>query len=179
MINKKEDSERKVIFLDIDGVMQPCCNENRFRHDIRQTQKDVAEKMGDEGYLKLDRYDVAAVYYDWDAKAVENLKKLINDCDADVVISSDWKRSKSIDDLRLLFRLHGLDEYINEVTPFEIVSSKADDINEYLKLHPGIKKYVVIDDLDMEKYFPGHMVCTIDESRLDDESLKKAEEILK
>ena len=46
MINKKEDSERKVIFLDIDGVMQPCCNENRFRHDIRQTQKDVAEKIG-------------------------------------------------------------------------------------------------------------------------------------
>ena len=80
MINKKEDSERKVIFLDIDGVMQPCCNENRFRHDIRQTQKDVAEKMGDEGYLKLDRIvKMMMAKYLWCQKGKNIIRNIVVD----------------------------------------------------------------------------------------------------
>lgn len=170
--------KRKVIFLDIDGVLQPCSNQYRFDHDMYQTRQDMAEKFQDDRYLELDRYDVAAVCYDWDEKAVGYLKDLIFHSKAEIVISSDWKRTRDIEDMRLLFKIHRLDGYITDMTPFEQFSSKADDIREYLKSHPDIGSYVVIDDLDMEKYFRGHTVYTGRRSRLDKEALLKAERIL-
>ena len=138
--------KRKVIFLDIDGVLQPCSNQYRFDHDMYQTRQDMAEKFQDDRYLELDRYDVAAVCYDWDEKAVGCLKELIFHSKAEIVISSDWKRTRDIEDMRLLFKIHRLDGYITDMTPFEQFSSKADDIREYLKSHPDIGSYVVIDD---------------------------------
>jgi hypothetical protein len=33
---------RQVIFLDIDGVLQPFGRQDRFNHDLEQLQKDLA-----------------------------------------------------------------------------------------------------------------------------------------
>ena len=68
--------------------------------------------------------DVGAVYYDWSEKAVYNLKKLITNCDAEIVISSDWKRTRTLEELKLLFRMHGLDEYITDMTSYTDSSFK-------------------------------------------------------
>ena len=111
-LRQKKEEERTVIFLDIDGVLQPCLSQKRFDHDLSETREMVARETGNSKYLQLDKYDVGAVYYDWSEKAVYNLKKLITNCDAEIVISSDWKRTRTLEELKLLFRLHGLDEYI-------------------------------------------------------------------
>ena len=87
------------------------------------------------------------MYYDWDEKDVNNLKRLIHTCKADVVISSDWKRTKSLEDLKLLFQIHGLDTYITDIAPYEMFSSKWEDIKSYLNNYPDIGSYVIIDDL--------------------------------
>ncbi len=172
------DEERHVVFLDIDGVLQPCSSQKRFDHDLIQTRADIAEKMGDSRYLELDKYDVAAVYYDWHKKAVENLRRLLEDCGAEIVISSDWKRSKSLEQLKLLFGIHGLDSYITGMVPYDFHTLKKDEIGAYLEAHPGLNSYVVLDDLSMEKYFRGHMVCTGYASFLTEDAVRKAARIL-
>ncbi|MCI8729765.1 MAG: hypothetical protein HFH59_08385 [Lachnospiraceae bacterium] len=172
------DKERHVVFLDIDGVLQPCSSQKRFDHNLIQTRADIAEKMGDSRYLELDKYDVAAVYYDWHKKAVENLRRLLEECGAEIVISSDWKRSKSLEQLKLLFGIHGLDSYITGMVPYDFHTLKKDEIGAYLEAHPGLNSYVVLDDLNMEKYFRGHMVCTGYASFLTEDAVRKAARIL-
>ena len=49
----REDDKRHVIFLDIDGVLQPCTSQKRFEHDMNQTQVDVAKRMKDDRYLNI------------------------------------------------------------------------------------------------------------------------------
>lgn len=177
-LSGRPDNRRHVVFLDIDGVLQPCSSQKRFDHDLIQTRADIAEKMGDSRYLELDKYDVAAVYYDWHGKAVENLRSLLESCDAEIVISSDWKRTKSIEQMKLLFRIHGLDGYITDMVSYTDHTFKPEEIGGYLEQHPGLGSYVVLDDLNMEKNFRGHTVYTGWESFLTVESMRKASRIL-
>ena len=100
-------------------------------------------------------------YYDWSEKAVYNLKKLITNCDAEIVISSDWKRTRTLEELKLLFRLHGLDEYITDMTSYTDSSFKNQEIRLYLDEHPKLRSYVVIDDVDMEKELSVYDVISV------------------
>ena len=38
----------KIIFLDIDGVLQPYDNSERFNHDLKDTVKKIAEKYNED-----------------------------------------------------------------------------------------------------------------------------------
>ena len=44
---------RHVIFLDIDGVLQPWGRQDRFNHDLEQLKKDLASKYNNDEYLQL------------------------------------------------------------------------------------------------------------------------------
>ena len=57
---------RKVIFLDIDGVLQPGGRQNRFDHAMEKLREDLVVKYNNNIYLEIDRYDLGAVYHDWD-----------------------------------------------------------------------------------------------------------------
>ena len=63
---------------------------------------------------------------------------------------------RSLETLRLLFSLHGLDRYLVDVTVD--TGDKAEEIQMYLWGYPEIKRYVVIDDLNMERSFRNHFV---------------------
>jgi hypothetical protein len=82
---------RSVIFLDIDGVLQPLSSQQRFRHDLKALQEQLAFQYQNDDYREMDRYDLGAVYYDWDKEAVERLRTLCVDVPADIVITSDWR----------------------------------------------------------------------------------------
>ena len=158
-LKERPDDERKVVFLDIDGVLQPTTAQDRFKHDMEALKKELAEKYNDCHFLELDKYDVAAIYYDWDKKAVDFLHKLLSECDAEIVISSDWRTTKNIEDMKSLMKIHGLDVYITEMLPqTHDFSWKYEDIPVYLSEHPNLKSYIVIDDMNMEKYFRGRFV---------------------
>ena len=126
---RNERSERRVIFLDIDGVLQPGVNESRFKHDMDALKEELARKYHEPAYLELDKYDVAAVYYDWDAEAVSRLKHLIEETKAEIVLSSDWRHSKNLEQMKLLFRIHDLDGYLTELLPgTKEFSDKPEDL---------------------------------------------------
>lgn len=158
-LKDRPDEERKVIFLDIDGVLQPTTAQERFNHDMDALKVELAEKYQDEHFLELDKYDVAAVYYDWDKTAVSRLYDLLWHCDAEIVLSSDWRQTKTLEDMRTLMKIHHLDEYLTELVPeTHQWSWKYEDIPVYLSEHPKLTRYVVVDDMDMGKYFRGKFV---------------------
>lgn len=112
----------KALFLDIDGVLQPKSNHNRFEH-IKEMNEIVerlnvshpAEKDWKE-YAKYDgHYDIAAVMFDWDKAAVELIRDILESTNAKIVLSSDWKE-KGESMMKALFSLHGLDKYFYDTT---------------------------------------------------------------
>ncbi len=101
-----------IVFLDIDGVLQPIYNEKRFDIDMEALQHELAEKFDDDIYLKIDKYDVAAIWVDWEKEAVENLKALLDQTGAKLVLSTSWRRFHVHKELIAMFRLHGLEGYL-------------------------------------------------------------------
>ena len=97
---------------------------------------------------------------DW-AHSVHNLHNLLSWCDAEIVLSSDWMKTKTLEDMKCFMKIHKLDQYLTDMVPENHQGSwKYEDISEYLSEHPKLSRYVVVDDTNMEKYFRGRFVAT-------------------
>jgi len=142
-------------------VLQPWNNRDRFNHvkdeAVAELNADLLSRFGID-YGKYDRYDVAAVYYDWDKEAVAQLKRVLDETGAKIVLSSNWRdpvMNRMID----FFKLHGLEKYYVDDTPdldywdgkdqpcYKGYRYRTIEILEYLKAHPHIEGYVVVDDM--------------------------------
>lgn len=132
----------KAIFLDIDGVLQPFM-QKRFDHTpLRRPEEDecvdeiaeLAKRLdkelangfcyydyigGDASYGEAVRkkYDLGAVYYDWDRKAVARLQRIIDTTGAKIILSSDW-REFSLKVMYGLLDIYGLGKYLYGCTFF-------------------------------------------------------------
>ena len=80
----------KIIFLDIDGVMN---SEVDWRDDIQEKRFDISERC------------------------IELLNKLIENTYAKVVISSTWRNTVKIEKMRLIFKNKGFKGEIIDYTP--------------------------------------------------------------
>ena len=128
---------RKVIFLDIDGVLSP-----RWWNSDKQS----------DNYGRL-----------FDAKAVANLAKIIEVTEADIVISSSWKNIGLVE-LQNMWRDRGLPGKIVDITPdymsdelllkedssnMDYLYERGSEIQGWLLLHgDDVGRYVIIDDMD-------------------------------
>lgn len=147
------------IFLDIDGVMQPGGWQKRFDINRVELQEKLTQTLK-EDYKSLDQYDVAAVYCDWDPDAVQFLKKILIQFDARLIISSSWRRSKTLKQLRMLFKIHDLDEYVKGCTPLPD-TERPQRIQDFIDSDPKMGKFVILDDdcYDLRKRFSNQLVC--------------------
>ena len=179
--DRPETLRNIVIFLDIDGVLQPPSKQTRFEHDPDELRRSLADKYDDATYLSMDKYDLGAVYHDWDHDAVELLRTLCADFRASIVISSDWRRSNSLRWLRALFRLHDLHHYVTDATK-QLDGPphyRASEVKEYLDSHPEIERFVIIDDgygHEFGELFPEQFVHTW--SRFEAHDEQRARQIL-
>jgi len=123
----------KIIFLDFDGVMDT----DYYNHSL--------EKEGLPGY---DDYGTV-----FDPKCVQNLKRIIDETEADIVVTSSWKYIMSYKDILDMWESRNLPGFVTDVTPSpESRRNRGDEIDAWLKDCDTECQYVIIDDLDKSNF---------------------------
>jgi hypothetical protein len=129
----------KIIFLDIDGVL----NNQRWARVLHNL-------YGGKGYGGMFR-TINPKWQDvkWDWYNVANLKHLLGQTKAKIVISSSWRRFHTLDQFKRMFQLYGLPQkaVIGETTLKTAPGAiRGDQINKYIADNPDIDNYVILDD---------------------------------
>jgi len=171
-IDFSEEKIEKALFLDIDGVIQPF-TEYRFEHVNKDDEMELLFKELENefkvDYREFNRYDVAAAYYDWDKDAVKEIKRILDTTGAKIVVSSSWRGGITGGYFPFLLCIHDLQKYLYGYAPIffgglpeyeGIEHTRSIEILEYLKMHPHIKKWVAVDDINLSKDFPDNAVVT-------------------
>lgn len=170
-----------VVFLDIDGVLQPYDAECRFLVSNESLIDELSAKYNTD-YHQYSPYDIYAVYYDWEETAISRLKHILDETKSKIIISSDWRSEKFPNKMRDLLKIQGLDKYwyadniiINDY--IILPKRRALEINDSLNKYP-INKYVIIDDMiGLSDYFKENTVQTKNYMTLND--MKESIRILK
>ena len=131
----------KVIFLDIDGVL------NTQGWHSRMTMDTPRDEFG----------------WVFDPVAVENLAHIVKETGASIVISSSWK-FLGLAKLREMWKIRNLPGIVLDITPNTISDElllnanldemklgvcRGNEIKEWLSKHKGeVSNYVIIDDFD-------------------------------
>ena len=163
----------KVIFLDIDGVL------NTQDWHSRMTKDTPRDEFG----------------WAFDLVAVENLAHIIKETGASIVISSSWK-FLGLAKLREMWKIRNLPGTILDITPntvsdelllnanldeMELGVCRGNEIKEWLSRHNSeVSNYVIIDDFDdMLPEQEEHVVLTNTLIGITDFDAEKAIAILK
>jgi hypothetical protein len=153
----------KVIFLDHDGVI---CLSNNWGGRMKK-QKKYGRKLSQ----KMNELPIDVRFDDFDAKAIEVLNSILEETGAEIVVSSDWKRWATTEELGEYYESQGIikkpidctsyfkDLYREEKVPkmgefhyqrFEDLEQERHfEILDWLKNHPEVTQWVAIDDLNM------------------------------
>lgn len=156
----------KVIFLDNDGVI---CLANNWGSRLKKQKKWGGMKLSMRGReIPLEyRFD------NFDQKAVKVLNSILEETDAEIVVSSDWRFHATLDELGDYYKSQGIikrpigvtekfhyRDWVEEgfIKPHgEFPWSRMDDLEQqrhfeikrWLRDHPEVTHWVAIDDLFM------------------------------
>jgi hypothetical protein len=133
----------KIIFLDIDGVLATneefLINKKNFRK-----KHYVAEHIN--------------IPYPFNQGCVRVFNEILLKTNAEIVLSSDWRKYWTLNDLDIIFRFNGVVKSPIDITTNDPVSmswlekNRANEINKHLTNNRDIEKWVVIDDLNMSGF---------------------------
>jgi hypothetical protein len=147
----------KVLFLDNDGVI---CLSNNWGSRFKKQKKGgfLQTKLSMPVDLRFDNFD---------QKAIKILNKVLEKTGAEIVVSSDWKRWATLEEIGDYYQSQGIIKRPIGMTKFftqlnfeslkEISWSKEwrleqerhFEILDWLSNHPEVQKWVAVDDLDM------------------------------
>ena len=159
----------KVIFLDIDGVLNS---------EVFWAEKSQCERRKEAKAKGLNK-DKQSALANIDPKAIELLNFIVEKTDAGIVVSSTWKNDIS---LPYKLRYMGLKKPCYGITPDSSTRHRGTDIKLWLDLYKedniDIKYVIIDDDTDMlEEQLP-YFVHTSFYEGLTKELADKAIEIL-
>ena len=152
----------KIIFLDFDGVMDTAYYDH------------VLSKEGKPGN---DKYGTI-----FDPYCVQNLKRIIDETGAKIVVSSSWKYDMSYKAFLDMWDYRGLPGFVTDVTPTPAIrNNRGDEIDAWLEECRTECQYVIIDDLDAynfnEHQIPRLLVVN-PFNGLDEDTAKRAIDLL-
>lgn len=146
----------KVIFLDMDGVM----NSTRSVIALRgygfmppsHTLNGAADARAIRKQCNLDPISVGL------------LKRILKETGAKVVISSSWRfrnEQKTIDVFNVMFKAHRLPRVVIGSTPHHNSGFRGEEIRLWLEDHPEVTAYIILDDdSDMHAEQQAHFLQT-------------------
>lgn len=150
---------KAIIFCDCDGVL----NSDEFAKYC----------LEEEGYDPFDCDDL-------DPRAIRNLKYIINETGASVVLSSSWRwEEKSLDAVKKQLKTCGIELFDTTIMDVMKTMSRTDEIKLYLDEHPTITKYVILDDAEIKEPLKDHWVRCLFKNGLTKKLADEAIEILK
>lgn len=123
----------KIIFLDLDGVM---CTSACY------------------GKGKDNKWDS----YMFDPKCVAVLNFILQETGAEIILSSDWRHSYTLQEMREIFCHNnvikgpiGFTQLMKSYTADNLEFGRSDEINKWCEIHAwkGDIKWVAVDDLNM------------------------------
>jgi hypothetical protein len=149
----------KVIFLDHDGVI--ClASEWGGRH---KKQRKVGRKLSQ----SIESLPVDARFDNFNKKAVAILNEILERTNAEIVVSSDWKRWASVEEMGEYYEQQGIIKKPIAFTKsikdcevpkdfqfsrkFDLEQERHFEILQFLNDNPQITHWVAIDDLNMGK----------------------------
>ena len=119
----------KIIFLDFDGVMDTAY----YDHILCKRGLPESDKFG-------------TIF---DPNCIRNLKSIIDNTGADIVVLSTWKDFMSYQEILDMWEYRNLPGFVTDVTPIPSHRrNRGDEIDAWLEECRTECQYVIIDDLD-------------------------------
>jgi hypothetical protein len=149
----------KIIFLDNDGVI---CLSNNWGGRSKKWKEYIKLNPG-QNSLALAPVEVR--FDDFDKKAIAVLNQILEETDAEIVVSSDWRLHANLEEIGEYYESKGIIKKPIAFTKRYIGCDKPDEfewrrstmyeqqrcieIRQYLTDHPEITNWVCIDDLEL------------------------------
>lgn len=154
----------KVIFLDHDGVI---CLSTEWggRH---KKQREAGRKLSQ----SISSLPVLSRFDNFNKKAIKVLNEILEETGAEIVVSSDWKRWATVEEMGEYYESQGIKKKPLDFTPnlgqctwyidaypagfkwsreWELEQTRTIEIKQYLVNHPEVTHWVSVDDLKMGK----------------------------
>jgi len=152
----------KIIFLDNDGVI--CLSTNWGGRSKKWAKYRSANP---ETVKSMNVAPVDVRFDNFDTKAVKVLNEILEETGAEIVVSSDWKRWATVEEMGEYYESQGLKKKPIAFTKnlgecdvpenfiwshqWDLEQSRSLEILQYLRDNDDITHWVSIDDLDMGK----------------------------
>lgn len=162
----------KTIFLDHDGVI---CLSSEWGGRFNKQKKWGDRKLS----MNNDEIPMEYRFDNFNKKAIKILNEIIEKTDAEIVVSSDWKRWANVEEMGEYYESQGIIKKPIAFTPnlsecnnyddtfpwnkkWDLEQSRSLEIKQYLLNHPEVTHWVAVDDLNMGKDEPWKDVWGLD-----------------
>jgi hypothetical protein len=150
----------KVIFLDNDGVI---CLANNWGSRFKKQNKWGGRKLS----MSMSSIPIEYRFDNFDEKAVKILNEILEETDAEIVVSSDWQNFATLDELGEYYESQGIIKKPIGVTKeigdvdfekydkmpwnrdLDLEQHRSLEILEWLEAHAEVTHWVAVDDLHM------------------------------
>lgn len=151
----------KILFLDHDGVI---CLSSEFGGRFKKQKRWGKRKMS----MTNSEVPIEYRFDNFNKKAIKVLNEIIEKTDAEIVVSSDWKRWATVEEMGEYYTSQGIIKKPIDFTPnlgncnwyddsfpwsraWDVEQTRVVEIKQYLHDHPEVTHWVSVDDLKMGK----------------------------
>lgn len=130
---------KKIVFLDIDGVL--------ISKNFKKTYDFILSKIFTDKSKVSFMSDSMGIYFD--PICVNNINKLIDNTQADIVVTSS-NRIEGLAYLQELFNSRGIKGNIIGITPVTLKADRSEEIMQWVAKNGEPDRHLIYDDEDIE-----------------------------